>query len=486
MILNELNGVCYYCLCATQINYCMTTRYRIDPIPKDFSNAFKGADIRGLYGVEINEALAYRIAMAFVSKLSLRRVLVARDMRLSSPTLRTAFVAGVRDAGADVIDIGLAETPALYYASGTYDCAGVMITASHNPKEYNGFKLVTAGAVPVTNSSGLSAIKKAVQLSSPPPVATRGSYQKKSILSEYARYIKTCVPLSITTSPVRIVVDAGNGMVSLALARVAAQFPQLIIEPLFYELDGAFPNRDSNPTLAKNQRAIVNTLKTRKYDFGVAFDGDADRVAFFDEKGRYRNSAHIGALLATQMLQSKPNESFVYTVFTSRQYQEAIQNAGGRAYKARVGHAYIKEKMRQYNALFACEHSAHFYYRDNFYVDSGIMTLLHLVQTYNANRSHGTSFSQMLKPYAQYFQTEEILVQVANKNATLAHIADLHAKQSGYTVTRFDGVQVACENYWFSIKKSVTENALKFVVEAPKKATARAIQKELHKLVQSL
>lgn len=463
----------------------MKIDYRSLAIPQDFQKAFKGSDIRGAFEYEINTAVAYRVAVAFVHNFSLSKVIVARDMRVSSPALHEAFAAGVQDAGADVLDIGLAETPALYYTSGAHNCAGVVITASHNAKGDNGFKLVTAGAVPVTRKTGLAAIRKAIQADLPPVAKKRGKRINKNILPEYIKYVVKKVPVPKNCQPLKVVIDAGNGMASLALEALAKKIP-LTIEPLFYELDGTFPNRASNPTLAKNQKAIIKKLKEGNYDFGVAFDGDADRLAFFDEHGRYINSAHIGALLATQMLEETPASKFIYTVFTSRRYQEAVEENGGKAYKARVGHAYIKQMMRKHDAIFSCEHSAHFYFKDNYYADSGLFVLLYLVRAYQKARASDMSFTELLLPYTNYFQTEEVMVEVNDKDAVLAAVAKEYEAASSVTVTKFDGVSMKAPEYWFSIKKSVTEDVLKFVVEAPIKKTALAKQKEVKALLQSL
>lgn len=448
------------------------------PIPDSFATAFKDADIRGVYPTEIDEVVAYRVARAFVELFSLHTVIVARDMRLSSPALQNAFVAGVRDSGADVMDIGAVDTPALYYASGTYNLPGVVITASHNPRQYNGLKLVCAGAVPLTNKTGLADIRKSIGRNQFAPVHSRGTLKKKSIHKAYAQYIKNSVSVR-APRPLRVVVDAGNGMAATLQASLSSG-TAIEVTPLFFELDGTFPNRNSNPTLAKNQRAIKAELKAGNYDFGVAFDGDADRVAFFDERGNYLNSAVIGALIAEKLLTDYPASKHVYTVFTSKTYEETIKARGGTAIKARVGHAFIKEVMRKKDAVFGCEHSAHFYFKDNFYTDSGILAFLYVAAAYaDAITIAPLPFSKFIQPFCCYYQTEEVLVKVKDKKATLAAIASHYTDQSGFQVTKYDGVTVRTANYWFVVKASVTEDALKFVVESPKKKVAVDTQKEL-------
>lgn len=453
-----------------------------DALPERFQAAFKDADIRGVYPTEINETVAYRAARAFVEEFSLSRVIVARDMRESSPALRAAFVAGVQDAGADVLDIGKVGTPALYYAAGTYDTYGVMITASHNPKEYNGLKLVKAGAIPLTRKTGLGAIARRIQKNVFLASKQRGQVKKKAILREYTKYVREKVALT-PSRPLRIVVDAGNGMAT-TLANLLCERLPIEITPLFFTLDGAFPNRGSNPTLAKNQKAIKAELKRGDYDFGVAFDGDADRVAFFDERGRYVNSAVIGALIANTLLKEQPKQKCVYTVFTSRAYVESIKEAGGVPVKARVGHAFIKEVMRKRGAVFACEHSAHFYFQDNFFTDSGILALLYVAAAYaEVQADNSCSFSRLLQPYARYHQTEEVLLKVKDKKAALQRMQKHYEQAGAKKVTVYDGVTVEFDEYWLVVKESVTEDALKFVVESSTAATAKAVQKQVLRLL---
>lgn len=449
-----------------------------DSLPKEYAKAFKDADIRGVYPTEINETVAYRVARAFVEECGWKQVLVARDMRTSSPTLRSAFIAGVRDAGATAIDIGIIDTPGLYYAAGSLDLPGVVITASHNPAEYNGLKLVAPGAIPLTNKTGLTAIKKRIEANQFPTPKKRGQLKKQSVTKDYLSYIgkrSTFKP----ERPLKVVVDAGNGTAGPLVEKLCRTLP-VEITPLFFELDGTFPNRASNPTLAKNQAAIKAAIKQGDYDFGVAFDGDADRVAFFDERGNYINSAFIGALITEHVLQSQPHTSFVYTVFTSKAYEETIRENGGKAIKARVGHAFIKELMRKKDAVFGCEHSAHFYFKDNYYTDSGILTFLFVAAAFAKQLPTGQQFSQYIKPFAKYFQTEEVLVPVKDKDKALQEIAAHYETKNPESITHFDGVTIRFTDYWFVVKKSVTEDALKFVVESPKKTEAKQRQKEIY------
>lgn len=455
----------------------MTETLTHRPLPEQFGKAFKDADIRGVYPSEVDEVVAYRVARAFVEEFSLTRVIVARDMRTSSPELRDAFVLGARESGADVLDIGMVDTPALYYASGTHDLYGVVITASHNPKEYNGMKLVKAGAIPLTNKTGLSAIKERIVANDFTVAEEVGSIEEKDIRSEYVTYVRGSVSLR-SPRPLKVAVDAGNGMAGTLMPLLCTDLP-IDVTPLFFELDGTFPNRASNPTLAKNQEPIKAELAKGEYDFGVAFDGDVDRVAFFDEKGNYINSAIVGALIAKKLLEEQPGSAHVYTVFTSRAYEEVIRENGGQALRARVGHAFIKEVMREKGAMFGCEHSAHFYFKDNFYADSGVLAFLYVAAAYADALEDGTTFSGLLAQYARYHQTEEVLVKVQDKKAALDAVKEHYGAQNPLSIESFDGVTVRFADHWFVVKESVTEDALKFVVESEHKAIAEAKQKEI-------
>lgn len=445
-------------------------------LPSSYKAAFKQADIRGVYPGEIDEVLAYRVARAFVSHFGYTEVLIARDMRLSSPALRDAFVAGVRDQGADVVDIGLVDTPALYFASGSLDLPGVMITASHNPKQYNGLKLVEPQGVPLTDKTGLATIQKLVARNQFVSSEVRGKVKKKAMLREYKKYLEGFTNIE-TPRDIKVVADAGNGMGTTLLPILTDNLP-IALMPLFFDLDGTFPNRDSNPALAKNQQPVIHAIKQEQPEFGVAFDGDADRIAFFDEKGRYINSSVIGALIADHLLKQYPKATFVYTNFTSRSYLDAVLAGGGKAIRARVGHAFIKRLMRQKDALFACEHSAHFYYKSNFYTDSGIITLLLIAEVVGKGLAEGKTLSQLIKPFERYFQTEEVLVAVTDKKQALTAVGK-HFKKKPLATDMFDGLYVAYADVWFTVKESVTEDALKFVVESPQKTRAKEVQKEI-------
>ena len=453
-------------------------------ISANYKEAFKDADIRGVYPHELDEEVTYLIARAFVDEFSLSKVLVARDMRLSSVALHEAFCKGVTDAGADVIDIGLMDTPALYFASGSQELPGVVITASHSPKDYNGLKLVLPGAVPLTEKHGLGAIRKRMEKGIFKEVEKRGKVLLKDIRKAYIKFVLAGVKPKNFTG-LKGAVDCGNGMSGVVMPLLAPKLP-IKFTTLFPELDGRFPNHGSDPTLKKNQKAISKLLQSQDHDFGVAFDGDADRVAFFDETGRFVNSAAIGALIAERLLLKNPGAKIVYTNLTSRVYEERIKAAGGLPVIARVGHAFIKETMREKDALFGCEHSGHYYYKDYFYTDSVILTLLYVLEAYAEAKKRGKSFAEMMKPYHGYEQTEDVIVEVKNRPKALASVYEYLMSKKPQKMKKYDGFMVDYGEVWGSVKISVTEPALKMMFEGYKKKTAQTLQDEVAAFVRSI
>lgn len=449
-------------------------------LPDDFKAAFKDADIRGRYPHEINEVLAYRVGCALVLLLEAKEVIVARDMRSSSPAVMQALCEGARDSGGHVLDLGLMPTTVLYRASGDWDAWGVMVTASHNPADQNGLKIVRPGAVPLTKATGLQKIQRYVeQFSIEKQIKVRrGNKTKRTCLRSYVRTIEREVPLT-ASKPLKIVADAGNGMASVMLSALHKN-PAYTIDVLNETLDGTFPVRASNPMLRKNQRPIRQALQRGSYDLGVSFDGDGDRIAFFLPNGTMLNGAVAGAMIAEQIIATHPKATCVDTVFNSRIYRETVRAAGGVIKKARVGHAFIKNQMRKHDAVFACEHSGHYYFRANYYADSSLLALRYMMQ---AILNTGGDMTAAVRPYQMYYQTEEILVEVPDKKAILKKLQEKYSKQTDSTVRVFDGVNVELSDVWFTVKPSVTEDALKFVVESHQKKRAVAVQKELQQFL---
>lgn len=469
-------------LCLITMRY-TTTRMTMT-LQADFKRAFKDADIRGIYPTEIDEEVAYFVARAFVEEYKYTQVLVARDMRLSTPQLYDAFLKGVTDSGASVIDIGMVHTPVLYYASGTMNLPGVMITASHSPKDYNGLKLVFPGAIPFTEKNGLGKIRRRMEQGKFVAGVKPGKVTKKDVRKPYQKFVLQGVPAKKMTG-LKVVADVGNGMGSVLMPLLQEKLPIdfTILSP---ELDGRFPNRGSDPTLSKNQRQIKKALKEGSYDFGVGFDGDCDRIAFIDEKGNYVNSAVIGALIAEQMLKKHPGAKIGHTNLDSLIFLETIKKCGGKPVPVRVGHAFIKETMRKKDVLFAAEHSGHFYFKDYFYTDSVTLTLLGVLEAYLQAKAAGQTFSEMMRPYVQYQQTEDVIVMVKNRELALEKTRAYVESLKPQSIETFDGFFVNFGDVWGSVKISVTEYALKLMFEGKKKQDAQAMQDKVVDYIRSV
>ncbi len=453
-------------------------------VEQEWPRAFKDADIRGIYPREIDEEFAYLLARAFVDVFSYPKIVVGRDMRLSSPALHAAFVRGAIDAGATVIDIGLVHTPLVYFASGSLALPGVMITASHSPKKYNGFKFVHAGAVPLTETHGLKKMRQYILKGRFKEPKKLGNVKERDLRSAYVRFVLKGVTVKKYTG-LEIASDIGNGMAGILLPLLEEKIPAQFT-PLFEQLDGNFPNRGSDPTLSKNQRALKRELKDHRYDFGIGFDGDCDRIAFLDEHGRYINSAVIGALIAERLLRTEKKAKIVYTNLTSRVFDETIVKAGGVPVIARVGHAFIKETMRKKKALFGCEHSGHFYYQQYFYTDSVTLTLIAVMDAYVEAKAAGLTFSEMVKPYAKYQQTEDVIVDVVDREQAMKKTEAFLQSLKPVKTVAFDGVMVDYGEVWGSVKISVTEYALKMMFESTSKAKAQALQGKVAAYVKSI
>ncbi len=453
-------------------------------VPTAYERAFKDADIRGVFPDEINEYLAYSVARAFVEEFSYQTVVVGCDMRLSTPVMQSAFILGIRDAGAAVIDLGLVATPQLYFASGSLTLPGVMITASHSPKEYNGLKLVHADAVPLTKRNGLIQIKKRVKKGVWQSVARRGGLKKKNIDAAYAKYVFAGVQSKKYTG-LRVATDVGNGMahdlIPLLRAKLGIHF-----DAIFAKLDGSFPNRDSDPNLHENQIALEAKIDGGHYDFGISFDGDADRIAFLDEHGNYINSGAIGALIAARLLAREPKAKIASTNLNSRVYEETIRAHGGKVILARTGHTFVKEEMRKYGAVFGCEYSGHFFFRDFFYTDSVELTLLEVTNAYLDAKAVGQTFGQMMAPYLIYTQTEDVVVEVVDKDVVMQKVYDYLVSLTPMVLQKFDGYFVDFGDVWGAVKMSVTEYGVKIMFESRSKTKAKKMQNQILKFVKSI
>ncbi len=423
---------------------------------------FKAYDIRGLYEAELDEDGAYRVGRAYVEHFEPRVIAVGRDMRLSSPTMAAAFIEGAADGGADVRDIGLVGTEMVYFAVVELGLdGGACITASHNPKEYTGMKIVRRGALPVGGDSGLAEIR-ARALAELRPVEKRGEVRPEDIWPGFVEKVLSFIDLD-SIRPLRVVVDAANGMAGTMLPPVLERLPQLEVVRCFFEPDGTFPNHEPNPLLPENREFIVARTRQENAGLGVAFDGDADRCFFVDDAGEFVPGDFITALLAQSVLEREPGAKVIYDVRASRAVPETIEQAGGIPLVNRVGHAFIKQRMRKESAAFGGEVSAHYYFRDFSQADSGVVPFLLMVELLSRR---GTSLSELLAPFRErFFLTGEINTPVADVPLKLQELKERYSADGG-RISHLDGLSVDFDDWHFNVRPSNTEPLLRLNLEA--------------------
>jgi phosphomannomutase len=420
---------------------------------------FKAYDIRGLYPAELDEAGAYAIGRAYVEQFEPRRIAVGRDMRVSSPAMAEAVREGAADGGADVLDLGLVGTEMVYFAVGELELdGGIAVTASHNPKQYTGMKVVRRGALPVGGDSGLLEIRDRAEAARWRD-ASRGEIREEDIWAAFVERVLSFVDMS-ALRPLRIVIDAANGMAGRMLPPVLERLPMLDVERCYFEPDGTFPNHEPNPLLPENREFIV--AKTRQgADFGVAFDGDADRCFFVDDSGEFVPGDFVTALFAETILAREPGGKVIYDVRASWAVPQAIERAGGVPLVNRVGHAFIKQRMREENAVFAGEVSAHYYFRDFSQADSGVVPFLLMCELV----SRRGALSEILRPFRDhFFITGEINTPVADVGETLARLEERFGVEG--EVSHLDGLSVTGDAWHFNVRPSNTEPLLRLNLEA--------------------
>ena len=436
----------------------------------------KAYDVRGVVPDQLDAELAEALGRAAAVELRGEAVVVGRDMRPSSPELADAFMRGVRAQGVDAVELGLASTDLLYYASGRLGLPGAMWTASHNPARYNGIKLCRAGAEPVSLDTGLAAIRDRVRAGDFPPAPHEGAHRSVDLLDEYAEHVRAFADLS-DMNPVRVAVDAGNGMAGLVVPAVFEGLPVELV-PLYFELDGTFPNHPANPIEPENLVDLRRAVVEHGCDLGLAFDGDADRVFCVDERGRPVSPSLITAVIAADLLQRETGATVLYNLICSRVVPETIEAAGGHAVRTRVGHSFIKAVMRDTGAVFAGEHSGHYYFRDNFRADSGLIAAVVLLA---ALARHGGTLSQLVAPYDRYVQSGERNVEVADQAAATERVAAAFADEGEADWT--DGLTVDGDGWWFNLRPSNTEPLLRLNVEASDESTMAAVRDRVLALV---
>jgi phosphomannomutase len=426
---------------------------------------FKAYDIRGVYPDNLNEDVARDIGRAFVEHLDLSgsRVVVARDMRLSGEALEKAFIEGVTKAGADVLDLGLVSTDALYFAVGHLgEPGGAMITASHNPKEYNGFKLCRENAIALSGEHGIGQIRDLIVSGKlPEPAEYPGSVEENDIAEDYAEHCLTFINTEGLRS-LKIVVDAGNGMAGKMLPPIFEKLPFEYV-PMYFELDGSFPNHPPNPIDPETMKELQENVVAEDADFGAAFDGDADRVFVVDEKGETISGDILAALVAKNVLEKEPGATILYSAVCSKAFPELVEREGGRAVRTKAGHSIIKPQMRENDAAFGGEHSGHFYFRDNYFADSGIIAMLTVAEL--VARQEGP-LSELLAPIDPYVRSGEINSEVEDQAATLKKVEEHYAQRDDPEIDHLDGLTVDFGDWWFNLRPSNTEPLLRLNVEA--------------------
>jgi len=426
---------------------------------------FKAYDVRGTYPDQIDAEVCRRIGAAFARFAGAPTILVARDMRPSGPELAGAFAAGAMSQGVDVVDLGLASTDLIYYASGALDAPGAMFTASHNPAGYNGIKLCLAGAKPVGEDSGLAEIKKHAAEGLAPTDRT-GTSSERNVLDEYAAHVRSFVDTS-TLRPLKVVADTANGMGGYVAPLVFAGLP-FEVEYLFQELDGTFPNHPADPIQVENLRSLQARVLETGADIGLAFDGDADRVFLVDEKAQPVSGSLTTALLAQGILAKHPGETILHNLICSKSVPEVILESGGVPVRTRVGHSFIKAVMAETGAIFGGEHSAHYYFRDNYRADSGLIASLIVLEQLSVT---GQPLSELLAPLNRWAASGEINSRVDDPHAVIDRIAAVYADGAQ---DRLDGLTVDYGDWWFNLRPSNTEPLLRLNLEARTAAACEA------------
>ncbi|WP_399880345.1 phosphomannomutase/phosphoglucomutase [Streptomyces sp. BBFR51] len=455
-----------------------------DSAPRtDLSALVKAYDVRGVVPDQWDERTAELFGAAFVQVTGAPALVTGHDMRASSPGLARAFARGAMARGADVVETGLCSTDQLYYASGTLDLPGAMFTASHNPARYNGIKMCRAGAVPIGQDSGLGQIRTLVEqwtdAGGPPPPAHRtGTLTHHDTLEEYAGHLRTLVDLG-AIRPLRVVVDAGNGMGGHTVPTVLAGLP-LDVVPLYFELDGSFPNHEANPLDPANIVDLRERVRAEHADLGLAFDGDADRCFVVDERGEPVPPSAITALVALRELDRRPGATVLYNLITSRTVPEVIREAGGTPVRTRVGHSFIKAEMARTGAVFGGEHSAHYYFADFWNADTGMLAALHVLAA--LGRQDGP-LSDLTRRFDRYAASGEINSAVDDPAARLAAVRTAWQDRPGVTVDELDGLTVTGPDWWFNLRPSNTESLLRLNTEAREPRTMRELRDQVLTLV---
>jgi len=444
---------------------------------------FKAYDVRGVYPCEINEEAARAIGAAFVDYLKAKRIAVSRDMRLSSPSLGEAFIDGALSQGCDVVDYGMMATDMLYFAVARdgHD-GGVQITASHNPKQYNGMKMVRKDAWPLSGDEGLAEIRQMITDDQiPPAAARRGSVTTKNVLDAYVDHVMSFIDVP-GIKPFNVVLDAGSGMGGLVAPKLFERLPCRTTR-LCFTIDGSFPNHEANPLIEENRRDIVERVLAEKADIGIAWDGDADRCFFIDGTGEFVSGDFVTALLAEAFLLKHPGSTVIYDLRASHAVKDTVARLGGTSLMNRVGHAFFKRRMRETNGIFGGEVTGHYYFRDNFYADNGFIPALLMLELMSKKNQ---SLHELLKPLAQkYFISGEINTKLSNMSEVPPKLVAIAAKYADGQQYELDGLSVEYPDWHFNVRPSNTEPLLRLNLEATTPGMMAAKRDEVLALIRS-
>ena len=448
----------------------------------DLSQLVKAYDVRGLYPEQLDDRLAELFGAAFVEVTGAEAIVVGHDMRPSSPGLAASFARGACARGADATLIGLCSTDQLYYASGDLDLPGAMFTASHNPARYNGIKMCRAGAAPVGQDTGLAEIRALVEAwqeqGAPGAAGTPGAVTRRDTLTDYAAHLKTLVDVT-AIRPLKVVVDAGNGMGGHTVPTVFDGLP-LDLVPMYFELDGTFPNHEANPLDPKNIVDLRARVLAEGADLGLAFDGDADRCFVVDERGAGVSPSAITALVAARELAKHPGSTVIHNLITSWSVPEVVREHGGTPVRTRVGHSFIKQEMARTGAVFGGEHSAHYYFRDFWNADTGMLAALHVLAALGGQEG---PLSELVASYDRYSGSGEINSTVDDQTARTAAVRKAFEGREDVTFDELDGLTVTARDWWFNLRPSNTEPLLRLNVEARDEPTMAKVRDEALALV---
>lgn len=425
---------------------------------------FKAYDIRGVYGETLTEEVAYRIGRAAAQYLQVSEIAVGRDMRLSSPQIAGAMIEGITDQGTDVVNLHLTPTDGLYFAVGKFNYgAGVMITASHNPGKYNGMKFCRAQAYPISLDTGLAEIRDLAVSGNFAEPTRKGNVTERDITEDYVEHALSFIDVS-KVKPLKVVIDAGNGMAGLMMPKVFKRLPCQLI-PLYFELDGNFPNHPASPIEPENTVDLRKKVRETGADLGAAFDGDADRMFPVDEHGDIVDGSMVTAMVTHSLLGKNPDATILYNLIVSKSVPELIEEMGGTAVRTRVGHSFIKEEMRKRNAIFGGEHSGHFYFRDNWFADSGMIAFLILLELVSIENK---PLSEIIKPLDHWVRSGEVNSTVSDAQGKLQEVERKFSAGAKF-VDHLDGLTIDYGDWWFNIRPSNTEPLLRLNVEAKDK-----------------